>query len=253
MTMTNPLRHSRPRTRGGGHITTYEIRTQHITSQARRRQGGCGRVVCVCVRNADAACIRPLFFCFFLPLEYIMRVWLKKKKLLRHHCTHGFRQASSLADWIMASNPTGYQRSSALLPPPIDRLVKNGTLLDPTVSQLQRTNDGRRYQCPTSSPEAIRQPRSARTIVSLLGIDSKSTSRLIRNRRRRRSYCYNRRSEASGKIKMFGFAPIATTPTPTHNPQPHQPFHTGIALMGLIHRRFFPGKLSPPHVHRLCH
>ena len=55
-------------------------------------------------------------------------------------------------------------------------------------------------------PYAIRQPRSARTSLSLPGIDSKSTSRLVRNRRRRRSYCYSRRSEASGKITMFEFA-----------------------------------------------
>jgi len=248
--MTNPLRHSRPRTRGGGHITTYEIRTQRITSQARRRQGGCGRVVCV--RNADAACIRPLLFFFFFPLEYTMRVWLSKKKLIRHHRTHGFRAASSLADWIMASNPTGSQRSSALPPPPIDRFVKNGTLPDPTVSQLQRTNDGRRYQCPTSSPEAIRQPRSARTSLSLPGIDSKSTSRLVRNRRRRRSYCYSRRSEASGKITMFEFArspppqPQLAAPAPA---LPHRYCADGANSPAL----FSPEVVPPPHVHRLCY
>jgi hypothetical protein len=130
----------------------------------------------VCVRNADAACIRPLFFfSFSFPWNTPCASGSQKKKLIRHHRTHGFRATSSSADWIMASNPTGYQRSSALPPPPIDRFVKNGTLPDPTVSQLQRTNDSRRCQCPTSSPEAIRQPRSARTIVSLPGIDSKST------------------------------------------------------------------------------
>jgi len=103
MTTRNPLRHSRPRTRDG--CTSPPMKFGSSTSLLRRADVKAAAA-------ASCAFAMPMLHVsdhsFFFSLEYTMRVCVSRKKLIRHHRTHGFRAAGSLADWIMASNPTGW-------------------------------------------------------------------------------------------------------------------------------------------------